>query len=505
MGRFSSFGGRYSTMQVTACYAFFRKESGVMVTHKGQKGMKRTALVTARIRRHWTQTQAAVRIGVDMKTLSRWERGSATPRAYHIEKLCEVYGATMYELGLTNESPVSTLSMFRSPMAESAEDASTTIIRQDLTLRFMCILLSWPTHSLHYRELQAQVVQATGEITLMNKEIDQINRREALRRMALLPIEMYGLSALGAVLTSPFEEVLTQCAAGITACWFLRKGKELKLAFHTIASYVPTLQAIMLETHSTRIRKAAAELLVQCMTLQATLARHVEGSNMAIVYAQQAVRYSEQTDSLLMRVLALRTLAADYAFVQQWNAALTTGEKAQFLMQRAELSSPLPPLVSSFVYSGLACYQAHQQQKEAALISLGKAQETFFAQSNEEVFPIWIDHNQANLLNNTGQAQRSLGSHQVALDAWMQTKSISMDDAGRVEVLFHEMMTEVERDDRPRDMEWCVDMWIRGIEQVKQVQSEQHYADAMAAYTALRVAWPTEQRIKDLREYTAHW
>ena len=339
----------------------------------------------------------------------------------------------------------------------------------------------------------------------MNKEIEQINRREALRRMALLPIEMCGLSVLGAVLTSPVEETLTQCAAGITACWFLRKGKELKLASDAIASYIPTLQAIILETHSTRIRKATAELLVQGLTLRATLARHVEGSSMAIPYARQAVSYSEQTKSPLMRILALRTLAANYAYANQWNAALTAGEKAQFLVHRTAMSAPLPQLVSSFVYAGLAKYQAHHQQKDAALTSLGKAQETFFAQSTQEETPIWIDHSHANLLINTSEAQRSLGLYQDSLYALMQTKSISQDDVGRVEVLFDEVMTEVERDDQPRDMERCMTTWIRGIEQAKQLQSEQHYADALAAYTALRVAWPTEQRVKDLRAYTTHW
>lgn len=55
---------------------------------------------------------------------------------------------------------------------------------------------------------------------------DNINRRNALRRMALLAIDICGLSVHSPVLKRPTEEILAYCAGGIVACWHLRKAKS---------------------------------------------------------------------------------------------------------------------------------------------------------------------------------------------------------------------------------------------------------------------------------------
>jgi transcriptional regulator with XRE-family HTH domain len=65
--------------------------------------MKRTKLVEARLKRHWSQAEAAEAVGVDYLTLYRWEAGKSTPRGYNLRSLCEVYGLTAAELGLDGE------------------------------------------------------------------------------------------------------------------------------------------------------------------------------------------------------------------------------------------------------------------------------------------------------------------------------------------------------------------------------------------------------------------
>lgn len=62
--------------------------------------MERTKLVEARKKKHWSQEKAAMMIGVDANTLSRWERGVAMPRGHYIEQLYKVYNTTATELGL---------------------------------------------------------------------------------------------------------------------------------------------------------------------------------------------------------------------------------------------------------------------------------------------------------------------------------------------------------------------------------------------------------------------
>ena len=53
--------------------------------------------------RGWSQTDVAARIGSDPKTIGRWERGLTTPGPYLCQRLSELYGKTVQELGLIGD------------------------------------------------------------------------------------------------------------------------------------------------------------------------------------------------------------------------------------------------------------------------------------------------------------------------------------------------------------------------------------------------------------------
>ena len=59
-------------------------------------------LRAARKERGWTQQQVADRIGAPLwLNISRWENGTAFPSAYYIERLCQLFGKSVRELGLS--------------------------------------------------------------------------------------------------------------------------------------------------------------------------------------------------------------------------------------------------------------------------------------------------------------------------------------------------------------------------------------------------------------------
>lgn len=59
-------------------------------------------LRVARKERGWTQQQVADRIGAPLAlNISRWENGTAFPSAYYLEKLCQLFGKSLSELGLS--------------------------------------------------------------------------------------------------------------------------------------------------------------------------------------------------------------------------------------------------------------------------------------------------------------------------------------------------------------------------------------------------------------------
>jgi hypothetical protein len=61
-------------------------------------------------------------------------------------------------------------------------------------------------------------------------------------------------------------------------------------------------------------------------------------------------------------------------------------------------------------------------------------------------------------------------------------------------------MTETSRDDQPRRMDWCIELWTQGIKGAQELQSQKRFDDARQAFVALRAAWPGEKRVKELRE-----
>ncbi len=67
---------------------------------RSQYGAFPAILKRERALRGWSQADVAGRIGSDPKTVGRWERGLTTPSLYLCQRLCELYGKTIQELGL---------------------------------------------------------------------------------------------------------------------------------------------------------------------------------------------------------------------------------------------------------------------------------------------------------------------------------------------------------------------------------------------------------------------
>lgn len=65
--------------------------------------MKSDLLRAERIQHGWSQAQLAEELGVDTRTVRRWERGQAIPFPYYRQKLAILFGKTPEELGLPSD------------------------------------------------------------------------------------------------------------------------------------------------------------------------------------------------------------------------------------------------------------------------------------------------------------------------------------------------------------------------------------------------------------------
>lgn len=330
------------------------------------------------------------------------------------------------------------------------------------------------------------------------------SRRDALRLLAAMPIETYGLSALLPAPTYSGDDVVMQCAAGITACWYLRKEKDLAFAADVVAKYIPTLKDIASLGIASQ-RKDAAELLVQCLLLRSTLSWNIASLHSAVIYAQQAEMYAKAAENPLLHIIALRTQSAAHSYMEDWKQALQTAQQAKYILETTK-NVAIPSLVYSYVYAGLATYQSYQRLKQDALSSLKKAHTTFFAQPVDEAVPIWIDHNISNLFLNDGQTHTHLGLYKESVASLQHidqryVHDVTISVTCLIEAMIQQLIAELSRDDQPRDMELCIDLWTKGLDHAKSIESHRKVARVVQVYTAMRAAWPSEQRIKDLHDF----
>ncbi len=86
-------------------------------------------LRAARKERGWTQQQVADRIGAPLSlNISRWENGTAFPSAYYIERLCQLFGKNIRELGLSQLDDETQVE--RTPQPASVKQMPSSVVQQ---------------------------------------------------------------------------------------------------------------------------------------------------------------------------------------------------------------------------------------------------------------------------------------------------------------------------------------------------------------------------------------
>ncbi|HZR40462.1 MAG TPA: hypothetical protein VFB12_10125, partial [Ktedonobacteraceae bacterium] len=211
--------------------------------------------------------------------------------------------------------------------------------------------------------------------------------------------------------------------------------------------------------------------------------------------------------SLTLSISTLRAQSVSYDYADNWRQAMYTAKKAAHLIETAEEETPIPLMIQSYVYAGLANYQAHNGKRQDALTSLGQARATFDAAiANKEPLAVCAGFDEGNLLLNSGLTYYHLGDSQQSINAFATISQLpESHETYRVESFIDQVMAEVYREDKSRDMDFCIARFKQGIQGAIAMRSEQKYTEAKNAYAAMRGAWPTEKRVKHLSEYLKHW
>ena len=476
-------------------------------------------LVAARARKFWTQEEAAAKLGVGVSSLQRWENGTAKPYKANIQRLCTTYEATAAELGLdADDKPEAVMTSTHSATSQSVKvKEPRAFIGTDLTMQLLALAFV-PYRS--YQDLQKEMVHLIYEHNSMNTNNQNYHtsKNEALSRLATLPIVTFNLDlSSGSPSPQVIAEILTQCAASIAACWELSKSTEhsdLRLAFTCVSAYLPTLKAIVQD--AALHRKHAASLVFQGLQLKARMAYHMEGPKQAAGYAEQAVTYAEESGNLLMQIVALRELASAYEWAtdHRREQALHVTEKARYLIEHPS-GLKVPFQVQSWVYSGLAKYQALNGKPQEVPILLEKALETFSASSNSEneSIPGFVNHTQAHLLRYKGMTYAYLGQQDKALNLFAQainldddhiSARLSMPARTHVGIISEATFASLKVPKVLKDKDLSIKLWKAGMEKTTALQSETYFSESYLAYQIMECIWD-DPDVRDLRDLIKHW
>lgn len=92
---------------------------------KAAQATPNSLLRQARQKQGWTQKEVADRIGAPLDlNVTRWERGTAKPSAFYTQKLCQLFGKSVEELGLLPDERGDTPQTSAPPPPEKTEPAS---------------------------------------------------------------------------------------------------------------------------------------------------------------------------------------------------------------------------------------------------------------------------------------------------------------------------------------------------------------------------------------------
>jgi transcriptional regulator with XRE-family HTH domain len=467
-------------------------------------------LVAARKSRNWNQAKASEEIGVDLRTFQRWEREGSIPQPYYRDKLCEVFGMSLKDLGydFLAVATIKPVARFHSngtqisPLNGTEEQrdwASWFGLKLAQILGLLRMTSIWNNDfSEEIQTLIDQEIKMIDETLEQHQMVEQqaISRRQALVTIAALPLVLLGLRS-GPIADTATQEFLSQCAASITACWHLLRGNGLTSVSDIIPQFIPQLKTFAL--HSSKYQKTAARLAAQASILQAILAMHWLNFAGREAHCKDAIRYASISEDKNLQATALTYLGYTYSFCylpRQPEKAIQT-----FLMALQTLGNDAP-LLKSNISMGLAEAFAQCKEEQQALHYINLAQTHFPTYPELDPSYIYGDCSLHVLYQWEGKMYLELAEHysgrgyqRKAADALLQGSGVqSISARSTTETIIYQA-------DASRVL-GELDIYITSLTQAAQMardlRSQKRYSEAFSVFEKTPDKWRREQQVQIL-------
>ena len=373
--------------------------------------------------------------------------------------------------------------------------------------QMMTLIQQWYGMASFCKVLQDRLVVEIKQLDQMKTQFPleeyMLSRRNMLAALAALPASLMASVRLNHKKILALEEFLPTCAASITACWSLSGGSrgQLDVIVPLLNSYLPVLLSIC--QHTPAYREVAADLVAQVYFLKAILSWHMEGLEPAEAYCIQAMKYSDLTKNINLRLTGLNQHALIAFYNQDFQKALAKSEEADAVLRRAS-HEHIFPIIEGRVCMYLAAIQAQQQVKDAEF-TLERAQAAFAAQAAlVESVPVYADCGDAPLLLWEGLTHYYLSPRSVehakrsfdSLSTFGQlASSATIPERFRLECLNSRILAAIQLG----ELEETIACFEAGQQGAKALESKQRSTEVDYAYQLLYNRWAREERVKKLR------
>lgn len=299
-------------------------------------------LLAARTRKHWSQSQTAKVCGVDLQTYFRWEHEGQKPHGYNLDRLCEVFGCDMEELGYAVTTETTAQPLHQEPLARLTPGQVAAVER----------LIGEST--MDRRDALASILAAAGIAPVAPLSLIDPEPWERLSAALEKP------STLNTATLDRFEHLIGES-------WELSNINELDAAEGVLSSFLPKVLAISQREVNVQIAHLASEGL----RLASVLAHHRLKISDKVLMCTKSVEYARHANNANTLVPALIELADAYEFDNQIDECLKTLQEALYYSPQAS------PLVQSRAYSNNAAILAQVGRSSEAKLYIQLAHEVF--------------------------------------------------------------------------------------------------------------------------------
>jgi transcriptional regulator with XRE-family HTH domain len=469
-----------------------------MATREPNKKLK-----AAREHNGWSQKTVAKMVEVRESTYQNWELGVSFPHPENRLRLCKIFRASMEELGLfpsgNDDAPAGTIEL-----ADASEyrEEQNQYLQSHLTSRLLSIVDAGT-----YTDQRSEFARILEQFDAMNTENQNydMTRRQAVISLATFPFAPpLNLEKRERVSTSDYELFVKECGASLAACEELAKSSDpddLWLAFRCVCRYLVELEAI--GNSASRYRTQALELAAHCALLKTLLGWHCKGNASALIFAQDAIRIARDSGHICLQLSASSKLAWAYLLVDERELALETASEARNLLEKHR-EQRFPICIRGGTWSTLSVMQARNGLDPNRAIK--KASE----QGPDNQVQFLLEFTGAHMWKEQGNALYYCGVSNDALKAYTQVIDAKTLEATRpfqgtltenLRLQIIEGMARASLEGEARNMGNALRYWVAAIEGAKRMKSESKYRKALTVYDDMKLAFPGEKQIHNLRDH----